>query len=267
MAATASPIPAIFLAGMTQDAPFQPLSDIGAPNPAFYHTFFRDMDNAADFLTTNGAFTLSGTSATWAAAAGSGGLGVLATEAVANQIAQLQAGTVGTFFQNIRPKKLAFETRVSASANSANGRWLFGLCNVGAAITAGTGAVAVTDGIYFLYVGSTGVLTINQATGSVVTSATIPTGSFNAGASIDLAFHQNRNGDIIAFADSALVGFIPQSQINTPGNPLNAGPTARILASAYTASAVGLVPTAAVWESNGTIASVTLDFLTAMQER
>lgn len=266
MAAIASPLPAVFVAGVTQDQPWQPFTNCGAGNPALYHTWFDDFDEKINFTTGN-AYTVSGASATFTQSTTlEGGVGVVATEAVANQIAEIQV-VQASFLQNIAPKKLFFEARIPALANIANGAFEIGLCNTGAAITAASGADAVTDGIYFRYVGATGVLTINQATGSTRQSATIPATSYSVAASFDLAFYQDRNGDILAFVDTSLVGYITQGQLNTTGNPIGAGPTARILGSSYTASAVLLTPTVCVWGSNGTITSASVDFLTASRER
>jgi len=265
MVSVASQPPACFLAGYTEDNNFQPLNDCGAGNPFFYHQFADDLDAKINFTSGN-VYTLSGTSATFVQLAGPGGLGVLSTEAVANQIAQIQLVTAG-FTQNIAPKKLFYLTRVTANTNAASSKWLFGVVNAGAAITAASGAVAATDGIYFLYVGSSGTLTLNQAVGGTVTSVTIPAAAYSIGSSFDLAFYQNRSGDILAFIDTQLVGFVPQSNLGTPNNPQNSGPVARILGTSYTATSVNLAPTVCAWESNGTASTLTLDFLLASQER
>lgn len=268
MAGVASPPPVHAPSGGTTDQIFQPLADCGNGNPAFYHQFFDDLDQQTSFTQTAGVgtYTLSGTSATWVQQTAIGGQGKLSTEAVTLQIAQLQL-PFSSFTQNIAPKKLFFETRVTANTNAANSKWIFGLVNTGAAFTAATGAVAVTDGIYFLYVGSTGTLTLNQATGSVVSSVTIPTAAFSIAASFDLAFYQTRLGDIVAYVDSQLVGFVPQSNIGTTGNPQNAGAVARILGTSYTATAVVLTPTVSIWETGGTASTLTLDFIEVQQER
>jgi hypothetical protein len=265
MASVASQPPVRTPSGGTTDQVFQPLADCGNGNPAFYHQYFDDFDQAFSFTSGN-TYTVSGTSATFAQQAGIGGQGKLSTEAVTLQIAQIQLVTA-SFTQNIAPKKLFFEARVLANTNAANSKWIFGLVNTGAAFTAATGAVAVTDGIYFLYVGSTGILTLNQATGSVVSSVTIPAAAYNVANAFDIAFYQTRLGDILAYVDTQLVGFIPQSNIGTTGNPQNAGAVARILGTSYTATAVVLNPTVSIWETGGTASTLTLDFLTVEQER
>lgn len=267
MATVASQPPIRTPSGGTTDQVFQPLADCGNGNPAFYHQYFDDFDQAFSFSTGN-TYTLSGTSATFAQVAGAGGLGKLNTEAVIDQIAEIQLVTA-SFTQNIAPKKLFFEVRTTAIANVANSKVLWGLCNNGAAITAATGAVAVTDGIYFLYVGSTGALTLTQVTGSTAISVTIPTAAYTIGAStaFDLAFYQTRSGDILAYVDTQLVGFVPQSNIGTTGNPQNAGAVARILGTAYTATTVNLTPTVCAWSGSGAATGPTMDFLTVEQER
>jgi hypothetical protein len=269
MASVASQPPVRTPSGGTTDQIFQPLADCGNGNPAFYHQFFDDLDQAVSFNATagTGTYTTTGTSATWASVSpGVGGQGKLSTEAVTLQIAEIQLPSP-SFSQNIAPKKLFFETRVVANTNAANSKWIFGLVDTGAAFTAATGAVAVTDGIYFLYVGSTGILTLNQATGSVVSSVTIPAAAYNVANAFDIAFYQNRIGDILAYVDTQLVGFVPQSNIGTTGNPQNAGAVARILGTSYTATAVVLTPTIAIWETGGTASTLTLDFIDVQQER
>lgn len=270
MGATASPIPAVFQAGLTQDMGWQPLGQIGVENPAFYTQFFDEFLMAHSFAGTGFWGNVTGTSATWATTAGQGGQGKLSTEAVINQIAEVQ-GNVVAFTQNIAPKKLAMEARISTWVG-ATSKFIIGLCNAGAAFTAATGAVSVTDGVYLLGSLTGGVLSlsINQAVGSVITSAALPVGSgpsLLVPAQTDLGFYQDRNGDIQAYVDTSLVGYIPQSLLGTAGNPQSTGSLARILGSAYTATAVALTPTLALWTGSAAATTMTFDFVTVMQER
>jgi hypothetical protein len=258
--------------GGTTDQIFQPLADCGNGNPAFYHQYFDDFDQATSFSTTANVtpYTVGGASATFTAVAGSGGIGQLALEAVANEAAQIQV-VRGTFAQNIAPKKLFYETRMTNRSNPATTNLVLGLVDVANPVfTIGTGVPLVTDGIYIAYIGATNVMTLNQAVGSVVTSVTIPPSAYvgmTTGTNqFDFALYQARNGDILAYVDTQLVGFVPQSNIGTLNNPQNAGAVARILGTSYTATAVALTPTIAIWSSTAS-ANANFDFLTAEQER
>jgi hypothetical protein len=269
MASVASQQPTGFLSGVSVDANFQPLDQCGVQNPAFYHEFFDDFDQGISFTTGN-IYTIGGATATFTAAAGSGGRGTLGLEAVANEAAQIQL-VRATFAQNIAPKKLFYETRLTAMSNPATTNLILGLVDsANPVFTIGTGAALVTDGIFLYYVGATNVMTLNQAVGSVVTSAVIPPAAYAglvAGTNqFDFGLFQNRMGDILAFVDTQLVGFVPQSNLGTPGNPQNAGAVARVAGTAYTATAVALTPTIAIWSSTAS-ATATFDFLTALQER
>jgi hypothetical protein len=266
-----SPIPAVFQAGFGQDMPYQPLFECGNGNPAFYHQWFDDFDE--NFHNTSGnVYTLTGTGTpTLTSVSGIGGQATLSTaDAVADAYAQMQlgSGSVGQFTINGAPKKLFWEMRFPASTNTATSNWVMGLCPAGtAAITAGTGAANVANGIYFYYVGSTGVLTLNVANASTIVSVTVPTSTFSTASTFDIAFFQNRQGDILGYVDEQLVGYVPQSLIGDTGGPQNAGATARILGTAYTAPATVLAPTVTIWQSSTAIATLTMDFMTVSQER
>jgi hypothetical protein len=272
MASVASQPPVRTPSGGTTDQIFQPLADCGNGNPAFYHQFFDDLDQQTSFggSGTYGTYTitLGTTGGAWTQIAGIGGQGTLSSGTAVDQTTQIQL-PVGSFTQNIAPKKLFFETSFTATTNITHGEILAGLVASGVSITAGTGAVASTNGIYFFYVGSTNVLTLTQVTGGTASSVTIPTAAYtiSGGAGFALAFYQNRLGDILAYVDTQLVGFIPQSNVGTTGNPQNAGAVSRILGTSYTASTSNLCPTVAVWGSQSTATTATLDFLTAEQER
>lgn len=274
MASVASQQPTAFLSGVSVDASFQPLDQCGVPNPAFYHEFFDDFDAASSFSVTAGVtpYTIGGSAATFTATTGSGGRGILTTTTGGNNAAQIQV-VRGTFAQNIAPKKLFYETRLTAMSNGATTNLILGLVDVTGAspvFTIGTGAALVTDGIFLYYVGATNVMTINQAVGSVISSAVIPpsayAGLLTGTNQFDFGIYQNRLGDVLAFVDTQLVGYIPQSNLGTPNNPQNVGAVARVAGTVYTPTAIALSPTIAVWSSTAS-ATATFDFLTALQER
>lgn len=264
----ASPVPVRTPEGGATDWPFQPLADCGNGNPAFYHQYFDDFDQAFSFSTGN-TYTISGggTGPAFTGVAGVGGQGQLTIGSVASH--SVWAYLVkASFTENIAPKKLFFETRLVASSNPATSIFEFGLANTAAPLTDATGANAVTDGIFFRYVGSTNTLTLSQAVGGVLTTVTVPTAAYSitATAPTDFAFYQNRLGDILVYVDTQLVGYLQQSQLNTLNNPQNAGAVARILGTSYTATAVVLGPFISMFSSTASATS-NWDFITVEQER
>ncbi len=259
MAAVASPPPGRVLSGSTSDAPFQPLADCGYGNSAFYHTFFDDFDQAFG-ATTGNTYTVSkvGTG-TLAQTAGDGGLYLFTTTGASGDVVSIQVVTA-SYTVNSQPKKVFFQCKFRLGT-VATSTAIAGLCNVTA-----TPFTAIADGIYFKWVGGTG-LTINSAISSTTTSVTIPTAAYTMAnaTDIELAFYVNRNGDILAFVDTQLAGFVPQSNQGTPGNPQNAGPVARIAAPSLTT--VNLTPTLGVQTNSAAAKTMTADFMGAYKER
>jgi hypothetical protein len=245
-------------AGATSDQVWQPLADCGAGNPAFYHTFFDDMDSS---LSVTGVWTQTKTSAgTIANLAGDGGLGLFTTNAstpLATDIASIQLGAAN--FSLTAGQKLFFETRFKTS-DWTNAEFVFGL------IQTTTTPFTVTDGIYFQKLTGGTVLTLNSAVGSTITSVTVPaaTQTFTNNTNLDFAFYLNRQGDILAFCDDFLVGFLPQSGTGIVSPP-NAGAVARI--TAPTLTAVNLNPTFAIRSGTASSKTATLDYIGAMKER
>lgn len=90
----ASPVPERKSSGMTQDWPWQPLGDVGHPNPFFYHDFYDDFD----YLDTTNKWTATAASGSIAAQAGIGGQILFTTNAAANAFATLQAKNIGFNF-------------------------------------------------------------------------------------------------------------------------------------------------------------------------
>lgn len=245
-------------AGSTSDQVWQPLADCGAGNPFFYHSFYDDMDSS---LSVTGAWTQTKTSAgTIANVAGDGGLGLFTTNAstpLVTDIASIQLPFAN--FSLTAGQKLFFETRFKTS-DWTNAAFIFGL------IQTTTTPFTPTDGIYFSKVTGSTSFTINSAVGSVITSATIPAAALivSNNVNLDFAFYLNRQGDVLAFADEFLVGFIPQSGTGITSPP-NAGALARL--TAPTLTAVNLNPTMAIQSGTATSKTLTLDFIGAFKER
>lgn len=263
MAAVASQVPTCFLSGITSDNNFQPLNDCGVENPFFYHQFYDDFDLTQKTLGNSYTVTVAGTGAAVAAQAGVGGQ-VLFTAGTTAGSASIQLGNA-TFGVNIQPKKLFFVARIQAAAGAltdTNIKLIAGLIQT--TTTPGT----VTDGIWFQY--TNGVLTINNTVTSVTTSATIPAAAFSTaivGATFfDLAFFVNRAGDIMAYVDTQLVGYVPQANLGSSGNPQNVGPVARLTPASFTT--VTLNPTLAIVQASTAAGrTMTADFFGAFAER
>lgn len=242
-------------AGGTTDMPWQPLADCGAGNPFFYHSFYDDMDSS---LNVTGAWTQTKTGVgTIANTPGDGGLGLFTTAALATDMASIQLPAAD--FSLTLGLKLFFEARLQTS-DWTNAALLFGL------IQTTTTPFTPTDGLYFSKVTGGTALTINSAVGSAITSVTIPAAAyaFVNGQNYDFAFYLNRYGDVMAFVDKTLVGYIPQSGTGTQSPP-NAGAVARIVAPTLTA--VNLNPTIAIQSGTATSKTLTLDFVAAQKER
>jgi hypothetical protein len=255
MAGTSNQPPIRNQAGGTTDYPWQPLADCGASNYAFYHSFFDDMDAS---MGVTGMWTQTKTGAgTIANTPGDGGLALFTTAGAAGtDICEIQVPNAN--FTLTAGLKLFFETRLQLS-DITNSLMLCGL------IQTTTTPFTVTDGIYFSKVAGQAT-TINSAIGSVITSVTLPTAAYtwvNA-TNMDLAFYLNRQGDILAFIDQKLVGFIPQSGTGTQ-TPPNAGAVSRIVAPSLTA--VVLNPTIALQAGTAAAKTLTLDFIQVQKER
>jgi hypothetical protein len=256
MAIVASQPPIRTPSGGTTDQVFQPLADCGNGNPFFYHMFADDFD---PYRATDYTVTTTGTGAAVAQVAGDGGL-VLFTGGSTAGNASIQH-SFASFTINSQPKKVFFESRFKASAWATAGvTMLAGLIQTTA--TPGT----VTDGVYFL-ISATGVITINSTIGSVNTAVTIPAAAYTltANTNIDLAFYITRLGDVLAYVDTQLVGFVPQSNIGTTNGPQNAGAVARITAPSLTTAVLN--PTLALIQTSTTVVTMTADFFQAQKER
>lgn len=259
MVTVASQPPAQFDCGVSYDSNFQPLNDCGVPNPFFYHSFYDDFDQT-DSMTTAQTYTIGGvTPGVPALTSADGGVANIPTTAAALSETQLQVVTA-SFTVNSLPKKVFWVARLKPTLPAVS-NFVAGLMNVQA-----NAYVTPTDGVYFKWVGGTG-LTINSTVGSVTTSVTIPAAAYTMAnnTTIDLAFQITRQGDVLAFVDSQLVGFVPQSNIGTTNGPQNAGAVSRI--TAPTLTAVVLTPTLAIQTANSTVDALQVDFHGAFKER
>ena len=255
MSQVASQPPLNVYSGFTPDNNFQPLNDCGVGNPFFYHSQADDFSpyRAGDYTSTS-----TGTgAAAMAQTPGDGGLiaGASGTTAGAVGIQSTDAG----FTVNSPPKKVFFEARANLSNVTDAGITLV------AGLVQAAAAGVPTDGVYFKYVNT--VWTINSAVASVVTSVTLPAAALTEvnAANFDFAFFITRSGDILAYLDTQLVGFVPQSQLTTPNNPQNTGAVSRILAPTLTTA--NLAPGIWIVQTGANARTLTVDFMGAFKER
>jgi hypothetical protein len=243
-------------AGSTVDGVWMPLADSGYGNPMSYHL---DSDDFMPYRSTDYTATTTGTGAAIVGIAGDGGLITMSAGTTAS-VVSLQR-PFADYTINTQPKKVFFEARFRLNQLTAISSVIIGLIQ-----TTATPAT-VTDGVYLSMTGA-GVWTINSMIGSVLTSVTIPTAAwtFAANANIDVGFYITRLGDVLAFLDTQLIGYIPQSQIGDVANgPLNAGAVARIIGPTLTTA--NLNPTIAINTSGTSTTVMTLDLFQAQKER
>lgn len=245
-----------FTSGFTQDAVWQPLGHMGAPDPFFYHQFSDDF-NGYDTTQFTQTLTSAGTIANAAANGGALLFTTNATTPLATDIAAIQGKAAG--FQNTAGKKTFFLTRVRLG-NITNPAFVLGLIQTTAT------PFTVTDGVYFSK--ATGSTTINlvSVVGSVATTTPLvfPTSFFAAATDIDLAFEITAGGDVLVSVGNGLIGYIPQSGTGAQTPPTRA-PIQRVTGLTLTTAVLNV--TLAV--QSGTAASQTMqsDFVLAAQER
>ena len=242
--------PVRFTSGFTQDAPFQPLSQVGAPNPFFYATFHDDFIdyNVGDYTVTAAGGSVAGTEAD-----GNGGRILFTTGATATNFAAVQLKVAS--FQYVATKKLAFLCRIQAADVSLP------VINAGLIQTTAT-PYTVTDGIYFTKAAGSTNIVVNVVTGSTVIGTATLTGLLTNATDIDLGFTVDRLGNILIYAGNNLIGQQRQDVATL-------GPAAKIYASALTGAMTTalLNPTLAIQTSTAAAKTLYADFLYAAMER
>lgn len=256
MSLPASPPPGRSPAGWTPDWPFGPLADSGMGNPAYYHQFFDDFDNA---LGVAGLYTVSAAGAgTIAHSAGDGGLALFTTAGASGNFEsiQLPAASFALPQGALAGKKLFYLVRLQLS-DIALSTFIAGLCN-----TTATPFAGIADGVYFT--GSASAINIVSAVGSVLTTTAVPlNGNYVNATSLDLAFYIDRLGNLNAFLSSNMVGYQPQS-----GTGAKTPTRGRVLqVPNLTLTAVNLNVTLAVQTNAAAVKTMTADFHMAQKER
>lgn len=250
--------PVRYTSGFTQAAPWQPLANMGQPNPFFYNTFQSDFDTyaAADWTVT---------AATGVAGliAGDGGIAALTTTAAISDFVSIQKNPAAFAFVPATPtvagKKTFFLCRLSPAGVNVPA-YICGLVSANA-----TPFTAIADGVYFSKAANSNVVTLNSAVGGVTTSVTVPAAAISASANgfVTLGFEVTQSGDIRVFANPNADGFIPQS--GTGATLPNRGPVAVI--TAPTLTAVNLAPILSVQTPTATIQQIQVDYVMAARER
>lgn len=245
-----SPHPVRYPSGVSGDFPFGPLANFSRIHPFRYNHWVDDFDTfgSATFFYTK---TVTNTG-TVDHAAGNGGLVLFTTAALAADLCSLQLPVASFAFT--KGKRAMFMTRLQVSS-AANAAFLAGL------IQTTTTPFTVTDGVYFSKAtGAANNLSLNTASGSTIVANAVPTAAYTLAdaTNIDLAWTIDRNGDVMAFIGSDLVGW--QSQ-----NTATLGPVFRI--TAPTLPTANLNVTLAVQSGTATAKTMTVDFVLAAQER
>lgn len=247
--------PTRFTGGLTQAAEFQPLGQLGIPDPFYFASFYDDFlpYRAGDYTVT-----ATGGSVAATASGGTGGRILLTTGATIGNQAEIQQPTAN--FAHVPGKKLAFLCRVNL-ADVVNSNFLAGLINT--TVT----PFAADTGIYFLKAsGANTVQLIAESGGVVVGSADIPVIANNVflnGADMDLGFYVDEQENIWAYVGYHLEGDKPNQ------NRTLLGPVASIRVEERTGalSLLPVNPTVALSAGTAVAQTGTCDFVGAFQER
>lgn len=244
--------PSRFTSGITQDASYQPLGQVGVPDPFFY-AYYED-----DFIPYNAAIytaTLDGGTVAATTAQGPGGRILLSALGVAADFVGLQLTSAA--FLLTAGQKAAYLTRLRLPTPATTS------FNVGLIQTTTTPST-VTDGIYIAYVGGGTSMTLSVVTGgTVIGTVSIPVAP-GAATDIDIGFVVDRSGNINVYAGSGLVGNKTFQYDN-----ITTGPVAKLYASTLTGAltTVLLNPTVEVISPGSTAGVLAVDFQFAGTER
>jgi len=214
-----------------------PLSSYPLPDPfnSTSDTGFGISSYAVDFTAPSSAsdYALTGSSSTFALAAGLGGQALLTPGGTTTTTTIFKTATSFGF---VAGQKLWYTTRVKVSA--LTGSYTIGLASA---------ASSATDGLWFVTAG-TGSVNLVSRVGS--TSTTLVTGvtTLVANTFVELGFHYN-NTDLLVYVNNALVARVANVTIGT---------SATTLSSVLVSPIVIDVPTATE--------TVTLDYILAAQE-
>ncbi len=271
--------PSRLTAGVSFDAPWQPLGRIGSPSPMFYHTKFDDFDQ----YDTNQWTTVTTSTGTVASVAGDGGLIVMTTAATNADVEGIHAPIAGFTFSppngtTVAGKKTVFLARIALS-NILSG-FTAGLMNLT------TTPFAATDGVYVQKVENVAAINLVSIVGGVATTIAIPSAAYSAffanAATFDVGFlYDPSNGqgstpqgapNLYGFIGQNLVGYQPQSgsgALNAAGNPPRQPVVSffQVNGANPTLTTATLTPTVAVQAPSAAAVTLTADFVYAAKER
>ena len=235
--------------GFTQDAPFQPLAQIGQPNPMFYATFF---DEFIGYL--SGKYTETNTgNGSVGQTAGAFGRALFTTNSstpAATDISSMQIDAAA--FTVASTYKFAYACRFQV-ADATNCAFNAGI------IQTTTTPFTVTDGIYFGKASGSTAITLYVVSGSTVTGSVAMNYTPANATDFDLAFLYDGKGNVEAWAGAGLIGRV------TNQNTASIGYNSKVTPTSFPTAVLN--PTVAL--QSGTAASTTLnlDFLYAARER
>lgn len=241
--------PVRFPSGMTQARKFQPLGEMGIPNPLFYATFTDDFISyqAGRYVITanaNGGVTQQ------ASPLGRVALTTNSVTPLAGDITSMQIDAAA--FSLVPTYKCAYAIRLSL-ADVTNPAFNFGL------IQTTTTPFTVVDGIYVGKATGSTVLTLYSVVGSVVTgSAVIPYTPVNS-TDFDVAIYYDGKGNVYGSAGVGLMGRVVSQ------NTAILSPQVRITPTSLTA--VILNPTIALQSGTASSKVLSVDFLYTARER
>lgn len=242
--------PTRYTSGITQDASYQPLGQIGIPDPFFYATY---ADDFLPYIAAGYTVTAATGSVAMTAANGTGGRILMSTTGVTSDFVSMQEPAAS--FSYVAGNKLAYLARIRLDDASLS------TAIVGLMQTTVTPLGTITNGYTFKKASGGTAITFTVTSGSA-TQATVTLPSVAvAGADIDLGFVVDRLGNVNIFCGSNLIGAKRQDFAVL-------GPQAKIYATSIAAQPVGgLNPTLAVQASTAVIRTMTADFQLAAQER
>lgn len=255
-----SPVPDRSPNGLSTDNPWGPLADYGNHNPFFYNEVEDDFTDSLA-VATRWTKTLTG-NGTVANAAGDGGLALFTTNnagAAGTDIASIQMAAANFAIRPLLPK--VFMLCRLQLADVVNAALLVGLIQTTAT------PFTVVDGLAFLKAsGSASNLILRSTVASVNTDLVIPTSAYTLtnNVNVDLGFYIDRNGRVVAFVGSNIIGF---KQIPGTGTtPPSRGPSAAF-ATNPTLTTANLNLTLALQSGTASSKTMTADCIMAAKER
>ena len=260
-------MPAPFRAnnGITLDAPWQPLGNVGVVNPFFYNRFEEDFD----FFSNQKFNTTQTSTGTVAQISFDGGAVQYTTAATLNDSVgitskfALMAMVPAT--STYAGKKAAFLTRLRL-ADATNDGFVVGLQNLN------SNPLTATDGIYFQKAtGSAVINLIVKAASTTILTLPVPY-TMTSAVDVDLAWYHDGRGNIRAGASPNFVGFASNSGSGTTT------PTLFPTAAAYmnpndgpnnvaSLPTVIMAPVASLQAGTAAVKTMIMDFIFAGRER